>query len=174
MKLRARWQKFRSSAPPEPTSVRSRTTWARPSAAARTSPKSSALRWANSLSIRPRSLKTSSAPPRKGDLARYVIPLERLLPELPSVTILPDPRKARAPRLEIQRADRADSARPRRAPRKGATSGTQFRRMEARAPPRLQPAGAPDRHRRGRRAAHLPARRRPRGRGLNESSARRS
>ena len=49
---------------------------------------------------------------RENDLARYVIPLERLLPELPSVTILPHSRKARAARLEIQHPDRADSARP--------------------------------------------------------------
>ena len=109
---------------------------------------------------------------KEGDLARYIIPLERLLPGIAERDDPPHPRKARAPRLEIQRADRADPARPRQR-RARRHHRTQFRRMEARAPARLQPAGTPDRHRRSRRAAHLPARRRPRSGSLNKLRCRR-
>ena len=101
----------------------------------------------------------------ESDLARYVIPLERLLPELPSVTVLPllEQRVRHGSKFNVQIAQiqpgRVSAA-------QGRHRGTQFRRMEARAPARLQPAGTPDRHRRSRRAAHLPARRCPRSRSL--------
>ena len=99
-----------------------------------------------------------------GDLARYVIPLERLLPNCqasPSSRL--EKRVRHGSKFNVQIAQiqpgRANSA-------QGATAEL-IPANGTRAPARFQPAGTADRHRRSRCAAYLPACRCPRSRGLN-------
>ena len=97
---------------------------------------------------------------KAGKFADRVIRLENLLPDLPRATVLPIVEKRVRHGAKFNLAARANSA---GADDGGAgrARGTRFRRLEALAAARLQPARAADRHRRACRAAHLPASRSP-------------